>query len=155
LPAGWAYRLPSEAEWEYSCRAGTATPFNLGPDLLSGMANFDGLYEYDATQGEVYNPDGVVLWRTVAVGGYAPNGWGLYDMHGNVWEWCLDWWAASLPGGRETNPPGPATGAERVVRGGCWYDTGAFCRSAYRTSRDPSAAGNDIGFRVVLAPLHP
>lgn len=155
LPAGWAYRLPTEAEWEYACRAGTTTPFNLGPDLRSGMADFDGCYEYYAALGEVYNPNGIRLWRTADGGQYAPNAWGLYDMHGNLWEWCLDRWTSSLPGGSVTNPTGPAVGSDRVVRGGSWYDAGRWCRSAYRTPSPQSYFGNGTGFRVVLAPPPP
>ncbi len=152
LAPGWAYRLPTAAEWEYAGRAGTTTPFHYGNELRTGMANFDGVYEWDATVGEIYNPAGVHLWQTAPVGGYAPNDWGLYDMHGNVWEWCLDWYAASLPGGSVVNPAGPATGTERVFRGGCWYNDGRFCRSAYRLRGLPTLRGNDLGFRVVLAP---
>jgi formylglycine-generating enzyme required for sulfatase activity len=155
LPTNLAYRLPTSAEWEYACRAGTTTPFHYGPDLRSGMANFDGFYEYDAALGEVYNPNGSHLWKTAAAGGYAPNAWGLYEMHANVWEWCLDWWNPSLPGGSVTNPTGPATGTNREIRGGCWYNDGRFCRSAYRLWSLPSSASNDIGFRVVLAPVLP
>ena len=107
LPAGWAYRLPTEAEWEYACRAGATTPFHFGPDLRSGMANFDGFYEYYGGIGEVYNSAGAHRWKTAEVGGYAPNAWGLYDMHGNVWEWCLDGWTSSLPGGGVTDPQAP------------------------------------------------
>jgi formylglycine-generating enzyme required for sulfatase activity len=152
LPPGWVYRLPTDAEWEYACRAGTTTPFSVGPDLVSGVANFDGYYEYYGGIGEVYNPNGVHLWKTAAVGGYAPNPWGLCDMHGNVWEWCQDWWSAALPGGSVTNPIGPAAGTEHVFRGGCWYNDGRFCRSAYRLHGLSANRSNDLGFRVVLAP---
>jgi len=122
LPAGWEYRLPTEAEWEYACRAGMRTAFHYGAALRSGMANVDGRYEYPPCGGEYppwcYNASGVYLGRTAAVGSYAPNAWGLYDMHGNVWEWCQDWWAGSLPGGSVTDPTGPETRWERVMRGG-------------------------------------
>ena len=86
LPAGYGYRLPTEAEWEYACRAGTTTPFHYGNELRSGMANFDGSYEYLVGDPYHYNPAGIYLVRTTTVGSYAPDAWGLYDMHGNVWE---------------------------------------------------------------------
>ena len=95
----------------------------------------------------------MTYWRTTSVGGYAPNAWGLYDMHGNVWEWCLDWWSDALPGGNVTDPRGPQTGTQRTYRGGCWYNDGRFCRAAYRLRGTPTLRGNDIGFRVVLAPF--
>ena len=144
----WVYRLPTEAEWEYACRAGTTTQFYYGTNLLSGMANFDGRYEYQGT-GTVFNASGIFLNRTVAAGSYAPNSLGLYDMAGNVWEWVADWYAsyAATP---QTNPPGPATGTQRVFRGGALNATGALCRSANRNKADPSTAVNTIGFRVVL-----
>ena len=85
LPTGLVYRLPTESEWEYACRAGTTTAFNLGPDLRSGMANFNGFEEYVSGIGSVFNSNGVALGQTTAVGSYAPNAWGLYDMHGNVY----------------------------------------------------------------------
>lgn len=91
LPPSWAYRLPTEAEWEYACRGGTTSPFHNGLTLRSGMANFDGRQEYESSVGTIANATGTYLGRTSAVGSYEPNGWGLYDMHGNVEEWCLDW----------------------------------------------------------------
>ena len=151
LPAGWVYRLPTEAEWEYACRAGTTTPFYFGSNLLSGMINFDGRHEYSAVSGGVSNPEGIHLDQTTAVGAYAPNGWGLYDMAGNVWNWCLDWYGA-YPVGTVTNPPGPASGTKRVMRGGTWFDQGWTCRSAFAGYYDPDGSTYSIGFRMVLAP---
>jgi len=150
LPTNWSYRLPTEAEWEYACRAGTNTAFAYGPAMYSGMANFDGSYEYDSAIGEIKNTNGVHLWRTTAVASYMPNAFGLYDMHGNVWEWCLDYWQFNLPGGTIVNPRGPSTGTTRATRGGCWYNSAKSCRSAYRLPSDPGYMSNDIGFRVVL-----
>jgi formylglycine-generating enzyme required for sulfatase activity/murein DD-endopeptidase MepM/ murein hydrolase activator NlpD len=155
LPAGWAYRLPTEAEWEYACRAGTTTAFCYGATLRSGMANFDGHYEYNAAIGMTLNTNGVFAGTPVAVGGYAPNAWGLYDLHGNVWEWCQDGWSSNLPGGSVTDPPGASSGSDRVIRGGGWYNDGQFCRSAFRLRSTASYRGNDTGFRVVLAPSQP
>jgi len=155
LPAGWAYRLPTEAEWEYACRAGTSTAFAYGPALRSGMATFNGQKEYDASVGTEYNSAGIVAPKPSVVGAYAPNAWGLFDMHGNVWEWCLDWWADQLPGGSVTDPPGPGLSLHRVIRGGCWYNAGSNCRSACRGSAVLDYRGNDLGFRVVLAPGRP
>ncbi|MCI0540685.1 MAG: formylglycine-generating enzyme family protein [Verrucomicrobiales bacterium] len=151
LPAGWVYRLPTESEWEYACRAGTSTPFHYGPDLRSGMANFDGGSEYLGGTGTVNNPNGTYLDETAAVGSYAPNAFGLYDMHGNVWELCLDWYG-SYPSGTVTNPLGPAMGSFRVGRGGGWDYDARRCRSAYRFFRAPDGGGRLLGFRPVLAP---
>jgi formylglycine-generating enzyme required for sulfatase activity len=155
LPANWAYRLPTEAEREYACRAGTTTAFHYGPALRSAMANFNGRYEYDATLGTTNNPNGIFAGTPEVVGSYAPNDWGLCDMHGNVWEWCFDSWSSSLPGGSVTNPSGPPPGPDRMIRGGAWYDNGSFCRSAFRLCSAPSYRGNDTGFRMVLAPSPP
>jgi formylglycine-generating enzyme required for sulfatase activity len=157
LPSGYVYRLPTEAEWEYACRAGTATSFNYGPALRSGMANFNGVYEFPPCEQQQFfclNPAGTYLQRPTTVGSYAPNAWGLYDMHGNVWEWCSDWWSASLPGGSVINPTGPSTGSQRVIRGGSWYSYAFNCRATERFNPTPDSPSNvnDFGFRVVLAP---
>jgi len=146
----WLYRLPTESEWEYACRAGTANAFYFGTNLASGMANFNGQYEYWST-GTVFNASGVFLGRTVAVGGYPPNALGLYDMAGNVWEWCQDWFG-SYPTNAVTDPQGATNGSSRVFRGGSLNALGTECRSAKRNSASPSTAVNTIGFRVVLAP---
>jgi formylglycine-generating enzyme required for sulfatase activity len=155
LPAGRVYRLPTGAEWEYACRAGTTNAFGLGLALRSGMANFDAYFEYDESVGTIENPSDVFLDRTTSVGSYAPNAWGLYDMHGNVWEWCLDGWSSQLSGRTATDPYTPSTGTDRVIRGGCWYDSARFCRSAYRLRATEQLYGSDLGFRVVLAPAVP
>jgi len=149
--SSWQYRLPTESEWEYACRAGTSTPFHYGPNLLSGMANFYGSHEYIGGMGTSINPRGTYLGRTTAVGSYAPNGFGLYDMHGNVWEWCLDW-SGPYPTGSPANPRGPASGSGRVMRGGDWYRDAGRCRSAQRQNTAPEDWDNGLGFRPVLAP---
>jgi len=148
LPAGCVYRLPMEAEWEYACRAGTTTATAYGNSLSSTQANFNGNHPYN---GAAVGPN---LSRTTAVGSYAPNAWGLYDMHGNVWEWCSDWFQGNLPGGSMTSPSGPASGAYRVDRGGSWARGGGLCRSAYRYGDWPDRRYLDIGFRPVLSPGH-
>jgi sulfatase modifying factor 1 len=134
IPTGWEYRLPTEAEWEYACRAGTSTAYHYGPDLLPEMANY-----------------GAYLRRTMAVGSYQPNAFGLYDMHGNVTEWCLDW-HGGFPGVPETDPRGPKSGLYRVLRGGDWNLTARFCTSAYRHAAVPRQNAVNFGFRIVLAP---
>lgn len=153
LPADYAYRLPTEAEWEYACRAGTTTPFHFGNELHSGMENFDGRHEYPPCGINCSNPSGIFLNRTVPVGSYAPNPWGLYDMHGNVSEWCQGW-AGAYPGGAVIDPQPPSSGSWRIARGGGFYFWGESCRSAMRVFAEPSYY-NVIGFRVVLARVRP
>jgi formylglycine-generating enzyme required for sulfatase activity len=146
------YRLPTEAEWEYACRAGTTTPFHFGKSLSSKQANFNGGFPYgDAAKGPY-------LKRTAKVGSYEPNAWGLYDMHGNVAEWCSDYYDPNYyRDSPKADPKGPDKGVlptdykdfYRVVRGGCWLDDARACRSAYRWRAMPHDAYRLIGFRVV------
>jgi formylglycine-generating enzyme required for sulfatase activity len=152
LPAGWIYRLPTESEWEYACRAGTLTAFYYGSALRSGMANFDGQIEYDASLGAINNPSGIFLDQTTAVGSYEANAWGLFDMCGNVYEWCQDLYGSSYPAGPVTDPQGAVTGSSRVVRGGSLLGYAQYCRSAQRSVSDATNAFDNLGFRVVLAP---
>ena len=155
IPTNYVYRLPTESEWEYACRAVTTTAFYLGSGLHSGQANFDGLDEYDASVGTIYNPSGIYLAQTTPVGSYAANPWGLYDMIGNVWEWCQDWFQI-YPEGSVIDPQGAASGSSRVIRGGDWVYSAWLCRSAFRNDGfPPDSSLYRIGFRVVLAPIHP
>jgi uncharacterized protein (TIGR02996 family) len=146
---GRKYRLPSEAEWEYACRGGSAssTPFAFGNNLSSTQANFNG----DSPYGDAEK--GPYPWHSCAVGTYAPNAFGLYDMHGNVWEWCLDWFAddyyAESP---QKDPTGPPGGSFRVFRGGSWLNAGKDCRSATRIRSAPAFRFRHLGFRVALGP---
>ena len=154
IPTNWVYRLPTESEWEYACRAGSMTAFTFGSAIHGGMANFYDYYEYDASLGDIYvaNPAVPYLARTTSVGSYLANAWGLYDMHGNLSEWCQDWYGA-YPAGSVSDPQGSASGTARVIRGGSWSDYGSDCRSALRAVSYPSQKNILIGFRVVLAPV--
>jgi formylglycine-generating enzyme required for sulfatase activity len=145
--AGRVYRLPTEAEWEFACRGGTVTLFHFGAAASFKQANFDGKHPYGGA------PKGPYLQRTSKVGSYDPNGWGLYDMHGNVREWCADWFAGDYYGKREnSDPQGPQTGDLRVLRGGSWGSKGRNCRAAYREGSSPGSRNNaGFGFRVVCA----
>ncbi|MBM4096714.1 MAG: hypothetical protein FJ261_08050 [Planctomycetes bacterium] len=143
--AGHVYRLPAEAQWEYACRAGTTTPFHFGKALNGAQANCNGIYPYGTTT------KGPNLGKTSAVGSYPANAWGLHDMHGNVWEWCADWYGGVYLAGSVTDPIGPATGSIRVYRGGSWRFDAVHCRSANRLRLDPSVRRNDLGFRVALS----
>jgi sulfatase modifying factor 1 len=148
LPKEWEFRLPTEAQWEYACRAGTTTATSFGDKLSSKQANF---------QGKPYNgaEEGPSLKRTAKVGSYLANPWGLHDMHGNICQWCRDWYHAKLPGGDDPdlsslkgtiNRDGTFS---RVRRGGCWADDGWACRSACRHLFEPERRADHIGFRVV------
>jgi formylglycine-generating enzyme required for sulfatase activity len=137
------YRLPTDAEWEYACRAWTSTRFSYGDD--PGYTNLTNYAWYTDNSG----------FETHPVGQKLPNLWGLYDMHGNVREWCQDWWSASPPGGIAVDPQGPVTGSDRVIRGGFWSCVAWNCRSAVRSYDFPAGRNSDTGFRVVLVPGQP
>ncbi len=144
-------RLPTEAEWEYACRTGTTTPFNTGKNLTTEQANYDGNYPYKNF------PKGKYLQKTTPVGSYPSNSWGLYDMHGNVWEWCQDWfdeeyYEVCKKQGVVENPTGPETGSYRVLRGGSWSRNAQNCRSAYRDGGRPDDRYINLGFRLVFVP---
>jgi formylglycine-generating enzyme required for sulfatase activity len=131
------YRLPTEAEWEYGCRAGTRTAYNFGnnSDILNEYAWF--------AENNVPN-------TTHGVGQKTPNAWGLHDMHGNLWEWCQDWYG-DYPQNEVVDPQGPNTGKFRILRGGSWGDGPAFCRSAFRARTEPSDRNNTCGFRLCFS----
>jgi formylglycine-generating enzyme required for sulfatase activity len=136
MKVGRVYRLPTEAEWEYACRAGSKTALNIGES-----AKFLGDYAwFDANSKKQTHP----------VGEKKPNAWGLYDMRGNVWEWCSDWYG-EYPKVAVNNPIGPEQGSIRVFRGGSWFNLPAICRSAIRDGNGPSIRFDGLGFRVALS----
>jgi formylglycine-generating enzyme required for sulfatase activity len=147
LPEGYCYTLPTEAEWEYACRAGTATPFNTGNNFTTGQGNYDGNYPYNPYDG---NAKGEYRRRTTEVGSFPANAFGLYDMHGNVEEWCRDWYG-DYPTGSVTDPTGARTGSERIIRGGDWFRYARQCRSANRSNDKPANRRSYRGFRVALS----
>ena len=135
------FRLPTEAEWEYACRAGTTTSFSFGENITSTQVNYDGNYSYAGGQKSKYRE------KTIAAGSLPPNSWGLYEMHGNVCEWCNDWYE-KYPFETAIDPTGPSTGSSRVIRGGSWYDNPRNVRAAIRNEYVPGLAFSYVGFRV-------
>jgi formylglycine-generating enzyme required for sulfatase activity len=136
-------RLPTEAEWEYACRAGRTTPFYFGETISTDQANYDGNYAYGKGK------KGVFRRKTTSVGSFPANAWGLYDMHGNVWEWCQDWYGP-YPKEDIKDPQEINNSTVRVLRGGCWCDVPRFCRSAFRVRSEPGLRNGDFGCRVLL-----
>ncbi len=146
-PTGWKYCLPTEAQWEYACRGEVPSQsFHFGDSLSAERANFD--FNTPGDRSDKIKP----LSRTCKVGCYPANGYGLHDMHGNVREWCADWYQFDYPQSPSYDPPGPVTGSFRVVRGGGWSFMGRLCRTAYRGIGEPESRDFDRGFRVALVP---
>ncbi|MBF0202306.1 MAG: formylglycine-generating enzyme family protein, partial [Desulfamplus sp.] len=135
------YRLPTEAEWEYACRAGTTTPYYFGNNITTDQVNYKGTHPYADGKKGVYRK------KTTPVKSFPCNQFGLYDMHGNVWEWCHDWYG-EYPSGEVTDPAGPASGTVRVLRGGAWDIDGEYCRSASRNWLSPSFHYTNFGLRL-------
>ena len=166
LPAGYEFTLPTEAQWEYACRAGTSDPTYAGPVLVldDGSAPVLDVIAWHAGNSALgyQGPDwNAALPGKHPVGGRAgphaaglkeANAWGFCDMLGNVYQWCRDFSAGALPGGSVTDPAGPKSGSDRIVRGGSWHSEPACCRSAYRAWNTPDGRTQFIGFRLALAP---
>jgi formylglycine-generating enzyme required for sulfatase activity len=147
---GKPYGLPSEAQWEYSCRAGTTTPFHFGATLTPDLANYNGNFSYSD------GPNGTCRQQTTDVASFPANAWGLHDLHGNVWEWCVDHWHGSYdfaPGDHQPwLIPAAAVDESRLHRGGSWYFLPRMCRSAFRSCSLPGFRDDNIGFRVCCLP---
>ncbi|MDI6687990.1 MAG: formylglycine-generating enzyme family protein [Desulfobacterales bacterium] len=141
---GDKYRLPTEAEWEYACRAGTTTPFYTGNCISTDQANYNGNFPMPGCSKGRYRE------KTIDVASFSPNAWGLYDMHGNVWEWCQNWYG-DYPSGNVTDPEGPSNGSYRVDRGGSWLNDAGDCRSADRGSSTPGFGYGSLGYRLARA----
>ena len=137
-----AFRLPTEAEWECACRAGTDTPFHFGEKITTDLANYNGLSAWDGYKGKDRG-------KTTAAGSFKANPWGLHDMAGNVWEACAGWYGTYAKEA-QTDPKGPEKGSCRVLRGGSWYDTPDRCRSASRALCVPDVPSDVLGLRVLV-----
>ncbi len=160
---GMNITLPTEAQWEYACRAGTTTPFHFGSTLNGDNANCDGRYPYGTTKkGPCTTKKGPYLKKTAPVKNYSSqdssqdspkdssNAWGLCDMHGNVWEWCQDWYDKNYyEDSPSIDPTGPESGSERVLRGGSWDNIAKNCRSAVRGWSSADKRSDSLGFRLV------
>ena len=151
------YRLPTEAEWEYACRAGTTTPFHFGETITTDLANYRGTdnkaYEWSGFYGQ--GPKGIYCEETTPVGSFdGANAFGLAEMHGNVWEWCLDHWHENYKGAPVDGSAWLSSdkNADRVLRGGSWFNDPRICRSAYRLHDFPGIRNFILGFRVVCVP---
>lgn len=142
---GTSFRLPTEAEWEYACRAGSVSPFSTGANLTSAEANYDGRYPY------AESPAGEFVGGPRPVGSYPPNAWGLFDLHGNVWEWCRDDFCP-YSASASSDPLGQCGAALRVIRGGSWDFNGDSARCAVRYTHRPQDRGPSLGFRLVRDP---
>jgi len=142
------YRLPTEAEWEYACRAGTDTPYSFGDQLPTDMANWNGRFPLPGQQ------PGEARGRALTVASFPANAWGIHDMHGNVWEWTADW-HGELPVTPVTDPTGPARGTHRVIRGGSYLFDADSARCGLRYTHEPPDDGPSLGFRIVAEPLVP
>ena len=147
LPTPWRFSLPTEAQWEYACRAGTTSAWAFGDRLDPDRANFSVTPPVRAAD---------AVGGATPVGRYPANAWGLHDMHGNVWEWCRDWYHPTLPGGTDPDrssvrgAPNRDGSYSRVRRGGAWIESSAFCRSASRLPYEPDRGSDHIGFRVFV-----
>jgi formylglycine-generating enzyme required for sulfatase activity len=145
--AGREYRLPSEAEWEYACRAGTTTPFYFGETITTDLVNYNGNHIYGSGSKGQYRE------RTTDVGSFPANAFGLYDMHGNVWEWCQDTCHKNYNGAPTDGSAWLNNNQYRGLRGGAWRCGPLLCRSAFRAGTNPDGTDTDIGFRVVISPV--
>ena len=142
---GKNYTLPSEAQWEYACRAGTTTPFYFGESITPDLVNYDGIFPYGSA------PEGKDRQQPTDVGSFPPNAFGLYDMHGNVWEWCLDDWIDNYNNTPTDGSAVTSSSPKKLLRGGSWYRPAKYCRSAIRASYTRVPRDSTFGFRLVVS----